>query len=57
MLPVQIVADNQGQTGLYIVANQTFLQDKKGNLWLYILSWRGQVRPITQVTIERKRLE
>ena len=33
MLPVQIVADNQGQKGLYIVANQTFLQDKEGNLW------------------------
>ena len=33
MLPVQIVADNQGQKGLYIVANQTFLQDKDGNLW------------------------
>ena len=33
MLPVQIVADNQGQKGLDIVANQTFLQDKEGNLW------------------------
>ncbi len=33
MLPVQIVADNQGQKELYIVADQTFLQDKEGNLW------------------------
>jgi hypothetical protein len=33
MLPIQIVADNQGQKELYIVANQTFLQDKEGNLW------------------------
>lgn len=33
MLPVQIVVDNQGKKGLSIVANQTFLQDKEGNLW------------------------
>lgn len=33
MLPVQIVADNQGKKGLSIVANQTFLQDKEDNLW------------------------
>jgi hypothetical protein len=33
MLPVQIVVDNQGKEGLAIVASQTFLQDKEGNLW------------------------
>jgi len=33
MLPVQIVADNQGKNALSIVAEQTFLQDTEGNLW------------------------
>jgi hypothetical protein len=33
MLPVQIAVDNQGKKGLSIVANQTFLLDKEGNLW------------------------
>ena len=33
MLPVQIAVDNQGKWGLSIVANQTFLLDKEGNLW------------------------
>lgn len=33
MLPVQVVVDNQGQSGFSIVANQTFLQDNEGNLW------------------------
>lgn len=33
MLPVQIVFDNQGPHSLEIVGHQTFLEDKKGNLW------------------------
>jgi hypothetical protein len=33
MLPVQVVFDNQGPHSLEIVANQTFLEDQKGNLW------------------------
>ena len=33
MLPVEVVFDNQGTHPLEIVANQTFLEDGKGNLW------------------------
>ena len=33
MLPVQVVFDNQGQQSLEINAQQTFLEDEKGNLW------------------------
>jgi hypothetical protein len=33
MLPVQVVFDNQGPHPLEIVAEQTFLEDVKGNLW------------------------
>ncbi|MBU3947649.1 MAG: hypothetical protein KJ826_05455 [Proteobacteria bacterium] len=33
MLPVQVVFDNQGSHALEVVGNQTFLEDKKGNLW------------------------
>ncbi len=33
MLPVQLVFDNQGSHSLEIVAQQTFLEDAKGNLW------------------------
>ncbi|MBN1930231.1 MAG: hypothetical protein JW786_01300 [Desulfobacterales bacterium] len=33
MLPVQVVFDNQGRHALEINGQQTFLEDKKGNLW------------------------
>lgn len=33
MLPVQVVFDNQGPNSLEINAQQTFLEDEKGNLW------------------------
>ena len=33
MLPVQVVFDNQGPHPLEIIAEQTFLEDVKGNLW------------------------
>ena len=33
MMPVRIVVDNQGNSGLSIKADQTFLQDSLGNLW------------------------
>lgn len=33
MLPVQVVFDNQGLHPLEIIAEQTFLEDVKGNLW------------------------
>jgi len=33
MLPVRIVVDNQGESGLFIKPDQTFLQDGSGNLW------------------------
>lgn len=33
MLPVQLVFDNQGAETMEIVADQTFLEDKEGNLW------------------------
>nr|CBX30098.1 hypothetical protein N47_D29070 [uncultured Desulfobacterium sp.] len=33
MLPVQVIFDNQGSHALEVVANQTFLEDKNGNLW------------------------
>jgi hypothetical protein len=33
MLPVEVVFDNQGIHPLEIVAQQTFLEDAKGNLW------------------------
>ena len=33
MLPVQVVFDNQGPHPLKINAEQTFLEDHKGNLW------------------------
>lgn len=33
MLPVQVVFDNQGSHALEVVGNQTFLEDKNGNLW------------------------
>jgi len=33
MLPVQVIFDNQGPNSLEINAQQTFLEDEKGNLW------------------------
>ncbi len=33
MLPVQVVFDNKGHNSLEVVGNQTFLEDKNGNLW------------------------
>jgi len=33
MLPVQVVFDNQGSHPLEIKGDQTFLEDKEGNLW------------------------
>jgi hypothetical protein len=33
MLPVQVVFDNHGSNSLEINAQQTFLEDEKGNLW------------------------
>ena len=33
MLPVQVIFDNQGPNTLEINAQQTFLEDEKGNLW------------------------
>ena len=33
MLPVQLVFDNQGAESMEIVADQTFLEDRDGNLW------------------------
>jgi len=33
MLPVEVVFDNIGTHPIEIVANQTFLEDAKGNLW------------------------
>ncbi|MBU1052204.1 MAG: hypothetical protein KKC46_00050 [Proteobacteria bacterium] len=33
MLPIQVVFDNQGSHALEVVGNQTFLEDKNGNLW------------------------
>ena len=33
MLPVQVVFDNQSLQSLEINAQQTFLEDEKGNLW------------------------
>lgn len=33
MLPVQVVFDNQGSHALEVVGDQTFLEDKNGNLW------------------------
>lgn len=33
MLPVEVVFDNIGTHPIEIVASQTFLEDKKGNLW------------------------
>jgi hypothetical protein len=47
MLPIQVVVDNQGSAGLSIVANQTFLQDKEGNLWP-ILSDRFAYERVTK---------
>ena len=47
MLPIQVVVDNQGSEGLSIVANQTFLQDKDGNLWP-ILSDRFAYERVTK---------
>jgi hypothetical protein len=47
MLPIQLVVDNQGSAGLSIVANQTFLQDKEGNLWP-ILSDRFAYERVTK---------
>jgi len=53
MLPVQIVADNQGQKGLYIVANQTFLHDKDGNLWP-VLTDKFAYERVTKYTQTKK---
>ena len=47
MLPVQVVADNQGKRKLSIVANQTFLQDNEGNLWP-VLSERFAYERVTK---------
>jgi len=33
MLPIQVIFDNQGPNSLEINAQQTFLEDEKGNLW------------------------
>lgn len=33
MLPVQVVFDNQSSHSFEVVGNQTFLEDKSGNLW------------------------
>jgi hypothetical protein len=38
MLPVQLVFDNQGTEAMEIVADQTFLEDNKGNLWPILTS-------------------
>ncbi len=53
MLPIQVVVDNQGSAGLSIVANQTFLQDKEGNLWP-ILSDRFAYERVTKYAQTKK---
>ncbi len=53
MLPVQIVADNRGKNRLSIIANQTFLQDKEGNLWP-VLSDRFAYERVTKYAQTKK---
>lgn len=47
MLPVRIVVDNQGESGLFIKPDQTFLQDSSGNLWP-VLSERFAYERVTK---------
>ena len=53
MLPVQVVFDNHGPHSLKINAQQTFLEDEKGNLWP-ILSRKIAYERATKYTKTKK---